>query len=102
MDHDSAIVGRMDVQLHAVGIEHDGSTEGGSGILVLVTGSAAVGDNARASHGSKYSAWSERPNRVDHVQIRNKREQSLGQGVEQAEWARSEVRIRGDVEGRRR
>jgi hypothetical protein len=40
----------VNVQLYAVRIEHDRPSKGGSRVLVFVSGSAAVGDNARASH----------------------------------------------------
>jgi hypothetical protein len=55
MDDDATILGGMDVQLDTIGIEHDGSTKGGSGVFVFITGGAAVGNHARASHGLRYS-----------------------------------------------
>ena len=55
VDHDAPVAGRVDVQLDAVGIEHHGAAEGGAGVLVLVSRSAAMGDHARSWHGPKGS-----------------------------------------------
>ena len=50
MDHDGAVASGVDVELDPVGVQHHRPAEGGTRVLVLVTGSAAVGDDAWASH----------------------------------------------------
>jgi hypothetical protein len=51
VDHDAAIAGGVDIQFHAIRIEHHGTPEGGSRIFVLVSGSAPVGDHNWPTHG---------------------------------------------------
>ncbi len=50
--HDQpAVAGGMDVQLDPVRVQHDGSAESCPRVLVLVAGSASVGDDAGSKHG---------------------------------------------------
>ena len=52
VDHDGAVPGRVDVELHAVGVQHDRAPEGRAGVLVLVAGGTTVGDHTGTSHGA--------------------------------------------------
>ena len=46
MHDDRAVAGGVDVELDAVGVQHDRPPEGGARVLVFVAGGAAVGDDA--------------------------------------------------------
>ncbi len=51
MDHDDTVPGCVYVELHPVRVQHDCSAECCEGVFVLVTGSAAMCDDAGSRHG---------------------------------------------------
>ena len=55
------VAGGVDVELDAVGIEHDRAAERGAGVFVFVSGRAAVGDDIGSRHGAKGSSRLTRP-----------------------------------------
>ena len=60
MDHDGAVTSGMDVELDTVGVQHHRPAEGGTRVLVLVTGRTAVSDDVWASHWPKIAALNKR------------------------------------------
>ena len=58
VNDDTAVSGRVDIQLDPVGVEHDRAAKGRSRVFVFVSGSAAVGDHTWASHRPKIARHS--------------------------------------------
>src|SRR5688572_2664410 len=55
MHHDPAITRGMHVELDAVSVQNDRPAKSRTRVFVFVSGSAAMGDDAGASHGLTYS-----------------------------------------------